>query len=190
MAILDSVGLTVPTARITDGAYDERGARYLVPQYCLSAPDNLLVSGKQHGVIKRGSVDSGQSMDIRTAVGISSAVDLDPDPDPGIAGCSSSVASSGKLGMASPSMSPSAHRLVVRMSSTTDVCLFVNRAATVAQIETQLRSAGHVAGDPGDTLRFAYMGRILEPTATPIQDFDMRPSHVLQVWRVRRGKQR
>ncbi|KAJ2235898.1 hypothetical protein IWW45_002208 [Coemansia sp. RSA 485] len=185
MAILDSVALTVPTGRITEGAYDERGARYLVPQYCLSAPDNL-VSGKQHGVIKRCSVDSGQSMDIRTAVGISSAVDLDP----GIAGCSSSVASSGKLGMASPSMSPSAHKLVVRMSSTTDVCLFVNRAATVAQIETQLRSAGHVAGDPGDTLRFAYMGRILEPTATPIQDFDMRPSHVLQVWRVRRGKQR
>ncbi|KAJ1877459.1 hypothetical protein LPJ57_003937, partial [Coemansia sp. RSA 486] len=148
MAILDSVALTVPTGRITEGAYDERGARYLVPQYCLSAPDNL-VSGKQHGVIKRCSVDSGQSMDIRTAVGISSAVDLDP----GIAGCSSSVASSGKLGMASPSMSPSAHKLVVRMSSTTDVCLFVNRAATVAQIETQLRSAGHVAGDPGDTLR-------------------------------------
>ncbi|PIA12952.1 hypothetical protein COEREDRAFT_83787 [Coemansia reversa NRRL 1564] len=41
-AILDSVGVSIPTGSIHDGVYDERGAQYDIPQYCLSTPVNLL----------------------------------------------------------------------------------------------------------------------------------------------------
>ncbi|KAJ2655847.1 hypothetical protein IWW48_005319 [Coemansia sp. RSA 1200] len=40
-AILDSIGVTVPTGRFVDGAYDERGVCYRVPQYCINEPANL-----------------------------------------------------------------------------------------------------------------------------------------------------
>ncbi|KAJ2899795.1 hypothetical protein GGI21_004783 [Coemansia aciculifera] len=43
-AILESVGVSVPTGRIADGAYDELGACYDIPQYCLCAPVNLAVA--------------------------------------------------------------------------------------------------------------------------------------------------
>ncbi|KAJ2870508.1 hypothetical protein FB639_004612, partial [Coemansia asiatica] len=158
MAILDSVGLTVPTGRITDGAYDERGARYLVPQYCLSLPDNLVASnGAQHAADKRTSMDSGQSMDIQTAVSVDnnhggshaalaasspkSLGTVDSEAG-GLAVCSSSAASSSQFGLAA-----AAHRLTLRVSSAKDVCLLVSRAATVAQIESQLRAAGHVSAE-------------------------------------------
>ncbi|KAJ2158644.1 hypothetical protein GGF46_003608, partial [Coemansia sp. RSA 552] len=59
-AILDSAGVTVPTGRITDGVYDDHGARYVVPQYCLSEPTNLLSK-----VGYRRSADSN-SVDLRT----------------------------------------------------------------------------------------------------------------------------
>ncbi|KAJ2731193.1 hypothetical protein IW152_004707 [Coemansia sp. BCRC 34962] len=41
-AILESVGVSVPTGRIADGAYDELGACYDIPLYCLCAPVNLV----------------------------------------------------------------------------------------------------------------------------------------------------
>ncbi|KAJ2482553.1 hypothetical protein EV174_003183 [Coemansia sp. RSA 2320] len=45
-AILESVGVSVPTARIADGAYDELGACYTIPPYCLCAPVNLAVESE------------------------------------------------------------------------------------------------------------------------------------------------
>ncbi|KAJ1671566.1 hypothetical protein GGF38_000707 [Coemansia sp. RSA 25] len=75
-AILESVGVSVPTGRIADGAYDELGACYEIPQYCLCVPVNLVVAGAEaadrsyarrvqdgEGPPRaRESVDSGQSI--------------------------------------------------------------------------------------------------------------------------------
>ncbi|ORX68849.1 hypothetical protein DL89DRAFT_294031 [Linderina pennispora] len=40
--VLESAGVTVPTGRVLDGVYDELGARYVVPRYCLSRPQNIV----------------------------------------------------------------------------------------------------------------------------------------------------
>ncbi|KAJ2057310.1 hypothetical protein GGI17_005710 [Coemansia sp. S146] len=77
-AILESVGVSVPTGRIADGAYDELGACYDIPLYCLCAPVNLVVGPgdvaadrsyarrvqlQEDGTaLLRDSVDSGQSI--------------------------------------------------------------------------------------------------------------------------------
>ncbi|KAJ2840644.1 hypothetical protein FBU31_000243 [Coemansia sp. 'formosensis'] len=73
LAILQSVGVTVPTGRIADGAYDELGACYDIPLYCLCAPVNLVAgpnvaadrsyAGRvEEDAPLRESVDSGQSI--------------------------------------------------------------------------------------------------------------------------------
>ncbi|KAJ1929919.1 hypothetical protein EC988_010072, partial [Linderina pennispora] len=43
--VLESAGVTVPTGRVLDGVYDELGARYVVPRYCLSRPQNMVSAG-------------------------------------------------------------------------------------------------------------------------------------------------
>ncbi|KAJ1962971.1 hypothetical protein IWQ62_003364 [Dispira parvispora] len=41
-AIVDSVQISIPTGRLTDGCFDELGNYYLVPIYCLQDPTNLV----------------------------------------------------------------------------------------------------------------------------------------------------
>ncbi|RKP24293.1 hypothetical protein SYNPS1DRAFT_29943 [Syncephalis pseudoplumigaleata] len=42
--ILDSVGASLPTGRLADGVFDSLGNRYRIPDYCLSAPTNLVAA--------------------------------------------------------------------------------------------------------------------------------------------------
>lgn len=41
-AILDSVGISIPTGDLTDGCYDELGNRYVIPIFCIVEPSNLV----------------------------------------------------------------------------------------------------------------------------------------------------
>ncbi|KAI8051585.1 hypothetical protein BDF22DRAFT_691381 [Syncephalis plumigaleata] len=47
--VLDSVGVTLPTGLLADGAFDTLGNRYSIPNYCLSAPTNLIGSVREDG---------------------------------------------------------------------------------------------------------------------------------------------
>jgi hypothetical protein len=40
-AVLDSAGITIPTGDIGQGCYDERGHRFVVPEFVLSEPSNI-----------------------------------------------------------------------------------------------------------------------------------------------------
>ncbi|KAI9596581.1 hypothetical protein BDF19DRAFT_412665 [Syncephalis fuscata] len=42
--VLDSVGVTLPTGLLADGAFDALGNQYVIPDYCLSAPTNLITT--------------------------------------------------------------------------------------------------------------------------------------------------
>ena len=41
-AVLDSAGITIPTGDLGLGCYDERGHRFVVPEYVLSEPSNIM----------------------------------------------------------------------------------------------------------------------------------------------------
>jgi hypothetical protein len=41
-AVLDSAGITIPTGDLGLGCYDERGHRFVVPDFALSEPSNIL----------------------------------------------------------------------------------------------------------------------------------------------------
>ena len=41
-AVLDSAGITIPTGDLGLGCYDERGHRFVIPEFILSEPSNIL----------------------------------------------------------------------------------------------------------------------------------------------------
>ncbi|KAJ1891056.1 hypothetical protein LPJ81_005815 [Coemansia sp. IMI 209127] len=78
MAILDSIAVTVPTGRFTDGVYDERGVCYKVPQFCVSEPTNIIGdddddddirSGKSVGATSREEAALTQPVVVRLCSG-------------------------------------------------------------------------------------------------------------------------
>ena len=58
-AIIDSLGIVLPTGLLSDGAFDEWGNRYVIPEYCFVEPSNLLkestkdLSGSSQNVAAR-----------------------------------------------------------------------------------------------------------------------------------------
>ncbi|KAJ2778302.1 hypothetical protein GGI15_004214 [Coemansia interrupta] len=175
-AILASAGLTVPSGRIADGAYDERGARYSVPQYCLSMPDNVAddAAGPAAAAATAGSWRSASFADdglcdVGTAVSV-----------PVAAKSPASLASLGSPGSEvrlAETAADSAQTLplTLRLSTGATVVLQVGRGATVAQIEQLLRAGGHVPGSPR-CIRVFFLGRMLGPSATPLLDWPLTPS--------------
>ncbi|RKP12553.1 hypothetical protein BJ684DRAFT_16969 [Piptocephalis cylindrospora] len=72
--LLDSSGLTIPTGKLTEGAYDERGRKYVVPPYCLWDPENLLEeSGDKAG---QEEEEEGEGEEIKVLVRLSTNRDL------------------------------------------------------------------------------------------------------------------
>jgi len=49
-AIADSAGIAVPTGKLTDGCYDELGNQYIVPNFCLIDPLNLVEKSSANDV--------------------------------------------------------------------------------------------------------------------------------------------
>lgn len=43
-AIIDSAGISVPTGSLVDGCYDELGNQYVLPNFCITDPSNLVES--------------------------------------------------------------------------------------------------------------------------------------------------
>jgi hypothetical protein len=48
-AILDGANVVIPTGFLNDGAYDELGNRYIIPEYCIADPVNLIRDQKSAG---------------------------------------------------------------------------------------------------------------------------------------------
>jgi uncharacterized ubiquitin-like protein YukD len=49
-AIAESAGISVPTGKLTDGCYDELGNQYILPNFCLIEPSNLVESTSTNDV--------------------------------------------------------------------------------------------------------------------------------------------
>eukprot|EP00833_Pecoramyces_ruminatium_P012165 jgi/Orpsp1_1/1186197/evm.model.d7180000048836.1 len=48
--IADSAGISIPTGKLTDGCYDELGNQYILPNFCLIEPSNLVESSSANDV--------------------------------------------------------------------------------------------------------------------------------------------
>ncbi|KAJ2829473.1 hypothetical protein IWW50_000836 [Coemansia erecta] len=172
-AILTSAGATVPSQRIVDGVFDELGASYVVPQYCLSEPTNLITDS-----VHKKTVDAQASMDsgLRTAVvGSPSSIPLyriDSDD-------MSEMSASSPLYPPGSTSSDAGHKPIkVRLSTGKDVTARLAPDTTVAQLEQQMREAGHLMGG---RVRFFYLGRPLASDLVPARDLRLTKHVILQV---------
>ncbi|KAJ2697562.1 hypothetical protein H4218_003885 [Coemansia sp. IMI 209128] len=206
VAILESVGVTVPTGRIADGAYDELGACYDIPQYCLCAPVNLVAGpGDARGgpALLRESVDSTRSIvadhaSAPCAIVHGSAPGLSPSlyavGSAKFAAMSvqspTSVADSDAASFASSSVplhiNPDAvevplHPLRIRLCVGKDVQVSVAADSTIAQIELLLRDADHIPRTTNRVL-FFYLGHLLAPSAAPLRDLHLPKAAIIQAF--------
>ncbi|KAJ1734090.1 hypothetical protein LPJ61_001247, partial [Coemansia biformis] len=206
--IVESVGVTVPTGRVTDGAYDERGACYVIPQYCLSAPTNLVAAGERASIrstdrlsavvsnkasgsqaaAERGSMDSTQSVDIHTAVFHSPHHQPPPSTSAGrtTAGAPALLYSPASVGSSDAGSMASLHSgdadlrgVRIRLSSGADTELRLAPDASVAQIEALLRAGGHIP-DSVPRVRFFHLGRLLAPQLVLTRDIRLARPAVIQ----------
>ena len=60
-SILDAAAITVPTGDLKNGAYDEAGNLYQMPEYVISDPQNLV--SNQQGEIRKGEVSNDATDD-------------------------------------------------------------------------------------------------------------------------------
>ena len=60
-SILDAAAITVPTGDLKNGAYDEAGNLYQMPEYVISDPQNLILN--QQGEIQKGEVSNDATDD-------------------------------------------------------------------------------------------------------------------------------
>ncbi|KAJ2076454.1 Ubiquitin domain-containing protein 2 [Coemansia sp. RSA 988] len=265
-AILDSVGISVPSGCILDGVYDERGARYDIPQYCLSAPvnlvestgvgssvrliprtqqiiqqrgsitsediqcrnengqygdgtteqeegvrlDNGIPSNKAPAIGARTSMDSTQSIDIRTAVVAASS-----SPSGGVispttltigraapAGFSfhspKSMASSDAISFASSSMLPSTELPQEGVPGNSRIACdalpkrLIVRLSSGGDVEVSVTADTTIAqieqhlrdsGSLADNIRriqFFYLGRLLSPQLEPLRDIHLTQPAIIQ----------
>ncbi|KAJ2848625.1 Ubiquitin domain-containing protein 1 [Coemansia brasiliensis] len=187
-AIIESLNVVVPNGRIVDGVYDERGACYEIPQYCLSSPTNLMPDSSKL-LEQRASVDSGG---MRTAVMAAGSNSSSPSmtaltaksPIPPIqmyrlddTDSQSSPASPWHM-LGSGFELGSKVSLRIRLSTGTDIGVQMPRDVTVAQLEQQLRESGHVSNT--QHVHMFYLGRLLKPDSAPARDSDLPKSAILQ----------
>ena len=50
--VLDAAGMTLPTGDLTNGAYDETGNFYHMPEHVIADPDNIVVEGEAEGQVE------------------------------------------------------------------------------------------------------------------------------------------
>ena len=60
-SILDAAAITVPTGDLKNGAYDEAGNLYQMPEYVISDPQNVVLN--QQGEIQKGEVSNDAKED-------------------------------------------------------------------------------------------------------------------------------
>ncbi|KAJ3311712.1 Ubiquitin domain-containing protein 2 [Boothiomyces sp. JEL0838] len=88
-AIVDSVNMTCPTGRLTDGLYDTYGNHYIIPDYCIGIIENTnksiktelndFKSLKSFSELDTGNSEDGYSITVRLSTGSDIIITVDPE---------------------------------------------------------------------------------------------------------------
>lgn len=166
--ILDAVPCTLPTGRLEDGTYDERGCLYKLPLNVLTNPTNMLPDENVDGETMVGvPSDSKEVTEIEKP--LSAATLASTQTDDG------QMADKGKA-----VIDEDAVKVKCRLSSTgSDVIILVGKSQKVATLAVRLREEATI---PAATkIRIFYLGREMKEKKT-LEDQDFREGHVLNVF--------
>ncbi|TPX34161.1 hypothetical protein SmJEL517_g03090 [Synchytrium microbalum] len=148
-AIVDSASISVPSGSLEDGAYDELGNLYVIPNYCITDPTNLLREDNNPSSQTKLRFSKSQRVGEDTFIDGSNDT-VTPDPSKG-----------------SPSRetsSPTKMKVIARLSTNQDVTLNLSPEDTFETIEQGVRSSPQVNGTSITRVRFFFMGKPISPT--------------------------
>lgn len=161
--ILDAAGITLPTGRLEEGIYDERGMHYRIPENILTDPLNV--------VDEDGATMVGND-------GLSKELDAGQDVVPAIT--STDGATHEKVDKGKEAMEKDAVKVRCRLSDRggPDTTILLGQSQTVAVLIRRLRTEASISSSA--RIRIAYLGRILVEKQSLDQQ-GWQPGHVVQV---------
>ena len=174
-AIADSAGISVPTGKLTDGCYDELGNQYIVPNFCLIEPSNLVEKSSTNDVNQpllaneEGGSQEGLSVPPKeakvsssTSINDTNAQFYTKEEDGTIitklamdAGGKNSLAKNGNGGSDGNNV-----MTTLRLSTNKDIKIVVNKMDTIKQI-TQVIEKCEELGENKSNIRVIVKGKVL-----------------------------
>lgn len=151
--IIDAAGITLPTGRLEEGAYDERGVLYRLPETIVSDPKN----------VSEADASSENILDKKLEAG-----------DPVVSGSMSAVPDKGK-----DTAEENAMKVRCRLSDRggPDTIVLLSSTQTVGVLLRRLRTEATIASS--SRVRIAYFGRILDESQT-LEEQGWQQGHVVQ----------
>lgn len=153
--ILDAAGITLPTGRLEEGAYDERGVLYRLPENIVSDPKNVITEDGMTGDLFGKNLEAGDSTTTITALA----------NDPSAKG--KNVVEESAMKIRCRLSDRGGPDIIVLLGPTQPVSVLVRRLRTEATIPSSSR------------VRIAYFGRILDESQT-LDDQGWQQGHVVQ----------
>lgn len=151
--ILDAAAITLPTGRLEEGAYDERGVLYRVPQNIVSDPKNVVENDNTAHATVGKELEAG-------AIAVSLA-------EPDVLDKGKDVVEENALKIRCRLSDRGGPDIIVLLAPTQPVSVLLRRVRTEATIASSSK------------LRIAYFGRILDESQT-LEEQGWQQGHVVQ----------
>lgn len=151
--ILDAAGITLPTGKVEEGVYDERGVLYRIPENIVSDPKNV--------------VNNDDITDPAVPKGIEAGAILAP------------VADNETLDKGKDALEEGAMKIRCRLSDRggPDTIVLLGPTQPVSVLLRRLRTEATITSS--SRLRLAYFGRILDESQT-LEEQGWQQGHVVQ----------
>ncbi|ORX59353.1 hypothetical protein BCR36DRAFT_343390 [Piromyces finnis] len=180
--IADSAGITIPTGKLTDGCYDELGNQYIVPNFCLIEPSNLvekssandinqpLLANEEGGSQESLSVPLGNE---KATTSTTAAIDHSTNhsannkyytkDEDGILITKLAMDAGGKTSLAKNGNGGSDGNnamTTLRLSNNKDIKLIINKMDTIQQLIKIIEKSEEL-GDDKNNIRIIVKGKVL-----------------------------
>jgi len=170
-AIIESAGIKVPTGKLTDGCYDELGNQYVLPNFCLIDPSNMISSDANGNEVRQPLLGNGGdnknsnvagSSNVAASNGQLNAQHFTKDEDGTLitklamdAGGKDSLAKNGGEGEDGENV-----MTTLRLSNNKDMNIIVNRKDTIKGLLICLEKSENLTPDKYN-MRIIVKGKVL-----------------------------
>lgn len=151
--ILDAAGITLPTGKLEDGAYDERGVLYRLPENIVSDPKNVMGDDLETNGTVSKQLEAGET--------------VVPGSGAGVRDKGKDVVEDNAMKIRCRLSDRGGPDTIVLLAPTQPVSVLLRRLRTEATIASSSR------------VRIAYFGRILDESQT-LEEQGWQQGHVVQ----------
>jgi len=182
--IADSAGISVPTGKLTDGCYDELGNQYVLPNFCLIDPSNLVEKSSEKEINKtlpsgEGSLSAPENKASRPTSMVSNDENSQyyTKEEDGTLITKAAMNAGGKSAVGGDNVTTT-----LRLSNNKDIKIVLNKTDTIKQVMQIIEK--HEALDPKkNNIRIIVKGKVLVKSSKLYEDLSKDSSiSIVQVF--------